>query len=106
MRVRVAVVSLRKVTVEARKDGVLPLRIVGVAGPLADARSTGVGEHDAPHLLEVLELPIALDGEADELGARRDGEFGLDLKVLSDGLLRETSGAVEVLVGGSWCTSR
>ena len=55
--------------------------------PLADAGAAGVGEHGAADLGEDLQEAIPLDGGADLLRARRDGEGDLGLDAGRQGLL-------------------
>ena len=47
------------------------------AGPLADARAAGVGQHRRADALEVGQQAVALDGGPHLLAARGDHELGL-----------------------------
>lgn len=55
--------------------------------PLADAGAAGVGKHSAANLGEDLQEAIPLNGGADLLGARRDGEGHLGLDASCQSLL-------------------
>ena len=60
----------------------MPMRapfLISVALPLADARPACVGQHRAADLVEQLNQAVPLDGGADLLRARGDGERHLRL---------------------------
>ena len=76
-RVGGAVVALREVAVVGGDDGVGVAVASRRAGPLADARAAGVGQHGGADGLEVGEQAVALDGGAHLLGAGRDQQRGL-----------------------------
>ena len=72
-----------------------------MAGPLADAGATGVGQYDAVDLLESLQDAVALHGEADLLGAGGDGEFGFELSgPWRPRIFGDVGRAVQVFVAG------
>jgi hypothetical protein len=99
-RLRVTVVTLGEVPVEGSEDGVGTRRIVGMTGPLADTRATGVGQYDAVDGLESIQDAIAFGREADLLGTGRYGELRLELKALGRSVFGDVGGAVEVFVAG------
>ena len=65
--VGVAVCPLGEVPVETVHDAVLLLLLGAASRPLTNARSTSVGEHVGPHLIEGVKDAIALQGVAHEL---------------------------------------
>ena len=96
--VGVAVRTLGEVAVEAVNDAVLLLLLGALAGPLANARTAGVGEDVGAHLVEGVEHAVALEGVAHKLGARGDGQLALALDTGLDSGGGEGRTARDVLV--------
>ena len=96
----VAVRALGEVAVEAVHDAVLLLLLGTAPGPLADAGTASVGEDISAHLVEGVEHTIALEGIADKLGSRGDGQLALALDTGPDGGGGKGRTARDVLVAG------
>ena len=81
----IAVVALGEVAVVAGDDQVGGAfdAVSVISLPLADARSAGIGKHDAADCFEWLEHAVALDGAHGGFGARGDHERYFGLQALS-----------------------
>ncbi len=66
--------------------------------PLSDARAARVRQHKTAYCSQVARLTVALDGGADLLRPRRDGEHGLGVEPALLGLTSEGRGATHVFV--------
>jgi len=97
---RVAIVTTGEVAVVGRDNGVDLALLDVLTIPLADARTASVGQNDTTELLEGLELAVALNGGTDLLRTRGNGEDGLGLQTVIEGIAGNSSTAVHVLVRG------
>ncbi len=68
--------------------------------PLSDAGSTCIGKDEATNLAEDLSLSVTLDRGVNLFTARSDGELGLCLNTLFDGLAGDASCAGHVFIRG------
>lgn len=73
---------------------------VGKKGIHTNAGTAGVGKDHAAEVLKSLELTVALDGGADLLRTRGDGEQALGLDAVAEGVLSDGGSTAHVLVGG------
>lgn len=96
----VGVVTASEVTVVGRDDGVGLTLLHVLAVPLTNARPTGVGKDDTAVLLEGLELTVTLDGSANLLGTRGNGEQRLGLETVVQSVAGDGSSTGHILVGG------
>lgn len=83
---RVGVISSSEVTVVRRDNGVGLVLLDILTIPLTNARATSVGEDNTAELLEGLQLTITLDGGTDLLRTGGDGEEGLGLDTVVQGI--------------------
>ena len=88
-----------EVSVVAGDDGVLLSLLSILSVPLANARSTGISEHNTAKSSHGVGEPVLLNGGSDLLTARGDVEVALCLHALSQGLLHQTGHPAHVLVG-------
>jgi hypothetical protein len=96
----VGIVTTGEVTVVRRDDGVGLTLLDILTIPLSNARTAGVGKDDTAVLLEGLELTVTLDGGANLLGTRGDGEQRLGLQTVVKSVTGDGSSAGHILVGG------
>lgn len=96
----VTVVSASEVSVEGRDDGVGSTLLDVLSVPLTDARTASVGHDNTAELLKGLELTIAGNGSANLLGTGGDGEDGLSLDTVVDGVTSDGGSSGHVLVRG------
>lgn len=94
----VGIVTSSEVTVVGRDDGVSLTLLDVLAVPLANAGSAGVGKNHAAELLQSGKLSITLDGSADLLGTRSDGEQSLGLDAVVKSVASDRGGARHILV--------
>ena len=96
----VGIVTASEVTVVGREDRVGSSLWNVLAIPLSDTWTAGVGKNHAAELLESLELSITLNGGANLLGTRGNGEEGLGLDAVVEGVTGNGGSAGHILVGG------
>ncbi len=95
----VGIVTSSEVTVVGREDGVCGSLWNILAVPLSDTWTAGVGENHTTELLEGLELAITLNGGANLLGTRGNGEKGLGLHAVVNGVTGDGGTTGHILVG-------
>ena len=98
MRIRVAVGTLGKVTVERSHDGIGPQRVVGHTLPLADTRTTGIGHHHATDTLQVFNHAITLGRAIHLLRTWVDNQRSLHLQSLRLYLTGYRSRTAQILI--------
>ena len=98
--IRVAIGTTAEVAVEGGDNGVLACIVVGMALPLTDTWSAGVGHNQRSNLLEVVEDAVTLGGIANLLRTWVDDELTLHLDTLLVSLAGNAGGTSEVLVRG------
>lgn len=96
----VGIVTTSEVTVVGRDDrvGLTLLHILTV--PLSNARTTGVGKDDTTELLKSLKLAVTLNGGANLLRTRGNGEQRLGLDTVVKSVLSNGGGTGHVLIRG------
>ncbi|CAB4607989.1 unannotated protein [freshwater metagenome] len=95
-----SVVALREVAVVGGDDDVGVAFLDIAARPLADARTTCIGENGRPDLFEIGEKAVALDGGADLFGTGGHEKRSLGAKAVLRCEAGDGGGAADVLVGG------
>ena len=96
----VAISTTAEIAVERSDDGVLALRIVGVAVPLSDTRSASVSHDDCTNALEIVENSIAFGSCANLLATRVDDELSMNVDILLSSLTGNRSRTAQILITG------
>ena len=94
----VGVVTTGEVTVVGRDDGVGVTLLDVTTVPLANARTTGVSEDNAANALEGTDHAITLDGGANLLRTRGDGELALGREAVRSSFFRNGGRASHILI--------
>src|ERR1700688_2672536 len=97
---RKSVIPPREIPVEGSNNRILPVWIINMAGPLADAGSAGIGQYYPTDFFEGIQKAIFLNGEPYELTSRRNGEFCASVKIFFDGLFCNRSRPADIFIRG------
>jgi len=96
----VGVIAASEVTVVRREDRVSLALLDVLTVPLTNAWTASICQNHTTELLEGGKLAITLDGGSNLLGTRGNGEEGLGLDAVVEGIASDGGGAGHILIGG------
>lgn len=96
----VGVIAASEVTVVRREDRVSLALLDVLTVPLTNAWTASICQNHTTELLEGSKLAITLDGGSNLLGTRGNGEEGLGLDAVVEGITSDGGGAGHILIGG------